>query len=62
MGDLTARDRVPEGTRDVLLTDDGGESLGAVAAIESGALGHWSRILTALPACEDQATRHSFGS
>ena len=58
MRDLAARDRVPERARDVLLTDDRGEGLGAVAAIEGGALGHRSRILTALPACEQQATRH----
>src|SRR5438309_782593 len=37
---LTTSDRVPERARHVLLTDDRGEGLGAVAAIESGALGH----------------------
>jgi len=58
VGDLAARDRVPERARDVLLADDCGEGLGAVAAIESGTLGHRSRILTALPPCEKQATRH----
>jgi hypothetical protein len=45
VSDLTARDRVPEGARDVLLTDDCGEGLGAVAAIESGALRHASMVL-----------------
>ena len=42
---LTARDRVPERARDVLLTNDRGEGLGAVAAIESGALRHCVMVL-----------------
>ena len=45
MSDVAAGDRVPERPRDVLLTDDCGEGLGAVAAIESGTLGH-ARMLT----------------
>src|SRR5258706_2423630 len=40
MGDLAARDRIAERARDVLLSDDCGEGLGAVAAIECGALRH----------------------
>src|SRR5436309_8981022 len=42
--DLPARDRVPPGPRDVLLSDDRAERLGTVAAVESGALRHRSRI------------------
>jgi hypothetical protein len=45
MGDLTARDGVPEGARDVLLADDCGEGLGAVAAIKGGTLRHASMVL-----------------
>src|SRR5207249_4507987 len=42
--DLPARDRVPQRPRDVLLSDDRAERLGTVAAVESGALRHRSRI------------------
>src|SRR5256714_4917228 len=42
---LAARDRVPERARDVLLSDDRGEGLGAIAAIESGALGHRAMLM-----------------
>jgi len=42
---LATRDRVPERARDVLLSDDGGEGLGAVAAIESGALRHRAMLM-----------------
>ena len=45
MGDLAARDRIPERARDVLLSDDCGEGLGAVTAIESGALRHRAMVM-----------------
>ncbi len=44
MSDVAAGDRVPKGACDVLLSDDCGEGLGTVAAIESGALRHGLRI------------------
>jgi len=43
--DLARADRIPQRTGDVLLPDDRGEGLGAIAAIEGRPLGHPSRIV-----------------
>jgi hypothetical protein len=42
--DLAALDRIAQSAHDVLLTDDVVKGPGAVAAVQRGSGGHWSRV------------------
>ena len=61
MGDLSVRDRVPERPGDVLLTDDRGEGLGTVAAVDGRALGHLWMVLGdgRAPSVDDECLGHA---